>query len=183
MINFNNHLAFINIHCCVPLHLTEIILERPSWGWISRIFGHWATCVVVFLFITMRSFYDFSQDEEFPQCFIIHSPARFLFSLSEWGHLGIWLRMMNFNNISSFTNVRCSFSVHQNEMILEIVWRRLSSIILNHWATSDVRFSVHQLEITLEFPWARWISKNILWLRDVLCSFFRPQNAMISKFL
>ena len=82
--------------------------------------------------------------------------------------------MPNFNNISSSTNVRCSFCLHQNEIIPEFLSRRWISAIFDHWPT-PIFFSIHQNEIILEY-FSRWWISTIFHHRptsDVLLSFIK----------
>ena len=48
--------------------------------------------------------------------------------------------MMNLDNISSLANIWCSFSLHENQVALEFLWRSWVSAIFDLWATSDVGF-------------------------------------------
>ena len=140
MMNFNNMSSLTNVRCCFSLHQNEIILEFLSSWWISTICHHSPTSDVVFLFIKMRRFQNFFHHAEFQQCFIIDQRPMFFFYSSEWDHFRIPSIMMNFNNISSFTNVGCCFAVHQNEITLGFFWRWWISGISHHWGVSDVGF-------------------------------------------
>ena len=114
-----------------------------------------------------------------------------------WMHFSLSLKpddfrssptIMNSNNISSSTNVRCTFPLHQNEIILELLSPRVISAIFHHRATPDVllpaakwdhrriyvtminlnyisaltnirwTFCGHENEIIVEFPAAWWSS-------------------------
>ena len=139
-INFTNVSSLINTACTFSLHADDIILEFLSSWWISPMFHHWPTSDVLFLFIQMISFYNFSYDDEFHQCFIIDQHPMCFFSSSRWDHFRISLIMMNFTNVSSLTNIRCIFSPYPDEIILEFLWQWWISPMFHHWPASDVPF-------------------------------------------
>ena len=140
MMNFNNISSLTNVWCSFSLHQNQIILEFLSSWWISTIFHHWPMSDDVFPFFRMRSFQNFSHRDEFQQYFNIDQRPIFFFCSSKSDHFIISLSMINFNNISSLTNVRCSCSLHQNQIILKFLWRWWISTIFHHWPTSDVVF-------------------------------------------
>ena len=59
----------------------------------------------------------------------------YFFYSSKWDHFRISIIIRNLNNISSFTNVRYSSSLHQNEIIWEILWKWWISTSFHHWPT------------------------------------------------
>ena len=137
----------------------------------------------------------------------------FFFSSSKWDHLRISLIMTNFNNISSLTNVRCSFCLHQNEIILEFLSRWWISAIFDHWPASNVLFlftkmtscqncsdddelqQYFMIDQRLMFLFSSskrdqfWISlmmmnfNNVWSLTNVQCSFPLHQHEIILEFL
>ena len=138
MMNSNNILSFTNVPCSFYPHQNEIILEFLSRWWISTIFDHWPASDVLFLSIKMRRFQNFFQNDGFQKYFIIDPHPMSFFSSLKRHHFIIPLTIMNFNNISAFTNVECSFPLHQNKIILQFVWRPWISTIFQNWSMSDV---------------------------------------------
>ena len=140
MMNLTNVSSLTNIRCTFSLHQNEIIWEFLLAGWISPMFHHSPTSNVLFLFIKMRSIQNFSNDDESHQCFIIDQHSMYFFSSSKWDQFRISLTMMNLTNVSSLTNIRCTFSLHQNEIIWEFLLAGWISPMFHHWPTSDVLF-------------------------------------------
>ena len=145
MNNFNNISSLTNVRCSFSRHQNEIILQSPSWWWISTICHHRPRSHVLFLFIKITGFQNFLDDDEFQQYFNIDQRAAFFFSSSKSDHFSIALIMMNFNIISSWSNVGCSFSLHRNEITLEIFSSWWISTILRHWPTFNFLFLVMKI--------------------------------------
>ena len=140
MMNFKSVWALTNVWCPLPLHQIKIILEFLSPWWISRMFDDWWTYDVLFPFINIAIFLEFVWKWWISTIFD-HSPRSKLFlSSSKWDRFRISMTMMNLNNISSLTEVRCTFSLRQNEVILEFLWSSWISTIFDYWPTSDVLF-------------------------------------------
>ena len=119
--NFTNVSLLTNIQCTFSLHPHDMILEFLSRWWISPIFHNSQTSDALFLIIQMRSFYNFSHHDEFHKYFITDQHPMYLFSSSRWIHFRISLKMINFTNVSSMTNIRCIFSLHPDEIILQFL--------------------------------------------------------------
>ena len=143
--NFTNLSSLANIRCTLSLHPYEIILQFLLAGWVSPMFHHWPTSDVLFLLIEMISFYNWSEDDEFHQCFIVDQHLMYSFSSSRWGHFRISLSRMNFTNVSSLTNIRCAFCAHPNEIILQFLLRWWISPMFYQWRASDVVFVFIQM--------------------------------------
>ena len=140
MVNLNYISSLSNVRRGFPLHQNEMISEFSSAWWISRIFHHWRTTYVLFFFIKMRSFLGFSYHDKFHLYFIIDQRLMCFCSWWKWDRFRISLRMMNLNYISSQASVRCTFSLHQNEIVLEFVSAWWISTIFLPWPKSDARF-------------------------------------------
>ena len=120
----------------------------------------------------------------------------FFFSSSRWDHFRASLIIMNFNNISSLTNVKCSCFLHENEIgfmavsdvlflemiLFENLWWRISTIFY-HWGGGECPFSLNRNVSVLEFLWrVCWVSNNIWSARSLLFSFGCQQNGIIWDF-
>ena len=179
--NFNNISSLNNARYSLSLHQNEIILAFLSRWWLSTMFGHWLTSDVLFLFINMRSFYNFSHDDELQQYFIIDQRSLFLFSSSKWDQFRISPTMMNFNNIL-IIDKRPMFFLSSS------TWdhSRISLIMVNFnnvWSLINVRCSsfLHHDQIISAFPSVWWISK-ISSLIKVRCSFSLHQHEITLEF-
>ena len=75
-------------------------------------------CDVLFLFVKLESFQNFSEDDEFQLYFTIGRRAMYFFASQIWYEFGISLTMMNFNNISSRMKARCGFAFYRNDIVL-----------------------------------------------------------------
>ena len=103
-------------------------------------FYHSPPCGVVSVSSKMWSFKDFCQDHDMPQYVVAQQRPMLFFSSRKWHRFRIRVKMMNFRNISSFTNFPYSFSLHQNEIISEFLSLWWISTVFHHWSKSDVLF-------------------------------------------
>ena len=138
--SFSNISSLSNTPCSCSLHQNKIILEFLSRWPISTIFHHRPASEVFFLFIKMRSFYNFPDHDKFQPYFIDDQQPMYFFFSWKWDDFRISLNILNFNNISSLTNVRCSFPFGQNTMTLELLSPRWISTIFYHRPIVDVLF-------------------------------------------
>ena len=213
MRNFNNISSVTNVQYSFACHESEIILEFLWACWIPNLFQHWPTSDVLCLFTKMRSYRNFSHHDEFHEYFIIDLHPMLFFSSSKWDHFRISLRMMNFNNISSVSNIQYSFSFREHTIVLQFLWRWWISAIFHHWRASDVLFLFIKIrsfqnfaqddefleyfiseprEILFFFSW-KWdhfrislsmlSSKCISALTNDRCYFSLQQNEIIFEFL
>ena len=148
---FNNISWLTHVPCVFCFQQDEISLEVLPAYWISRIFHHWAMWDVVFLFIKMISFYNFSEDDEFEQCFIIDQRPLYFFISWKWDHFRIFLSMMNFSNISSLVKLGCAFCFHENDISLEFLWGCWISTIFHVSPMSNVLFLFMKMRLSQNF--------------------------------
>ena len=76
----------------------------------------------------------------------LYSPNRMYFSFScRWHQFRISVIMMNFTNVSALANMRCRFSLYENQIIGMFLLAGWISSIFNHWPTSDLVFLLIQM--------------------------------------
>ena len=116
-------------------------------------FDHWPISDLRLLFVEFRSCNNFCYDEHIHQYLIIYQHSMPFFSSSKWDHSSNSLKMNTFANIWSFTNIRCPFSHHRNEIIPQFLWRWTHSPKFDHWPTSDVLFLYIELRSFINFSY------------------------------
>ena len=89
--------------------------------------------------------------------------------------------MNTFWNLWTFPNIRCSFSLHRDQIIEQFLWRWTHSPIIDRWLTSNV--------FLFSSIWDHWwiclsINRfsNVWSLTDIRCPFCLHQNAINEEF-
>ena len=182
MRNFTNVSPLTNISCTFSLHPDEIILQFLLAGWISPMFHHWVTSDVLFSSSRWDHFRIFRRMMNFTNVLIIAQHPMYFSYASRWDHFRISLIMINFTDLSSLTNIRCTFRLHQNEIILKLLSLRWISRMFNHWATSDVLF------FSAKWDYCRICGSmmsftNISSFTNTLCTFSLYPEVIILEFV
>ena len=162
MMNFNNIWSLSNVRCSSFLDESAMILGFLWRWWVSTIFHDWPMSHVVFLFMKMTSFYNFSHNAEVEQYFVADEGSVFFFCGSKWNDFKMFLKMMNFNNIWSLTGDGGAFSLHKNQVIFEFLGKWWISRIFEHWGTSNGLF-LFMIMISVSVVCHRECDRKLWW--------------------
>ena len=199
--------------CPFSLYRDEII-EEFLWRWAhSPMFDDLPTFDVTFLFIEIRPFYSFSENDEIRQCLMIDRYPMSFLSSSRSGHWTISLKMNTFANIWSLINILLSFSLHRDQIIEQFRWRWTYSRMFDGSATFGVLFlffdmillnnfsyhhnilhclmiDQHPMSFFSSSGWDHWTISlkmkafaNVWWLTNIWCPFSLDRDQIIEQFL
>ena len=113
-------------------------------------------------FIKMAALKNFYHHHHIPQCMIIDwHPTSFLCSW-RWGHWRVSLIIFTLGNVGSFTNIRCHFYFHPDEIIEEFLSSSSHCPMFDHWPASDVFFVFMGIRSVKNFFHHQHVSKCLI---------------------